>query len=199
MKRITQWQLLIKRYWFSYITSLCSCKPVSGCITLLSYKAVHNSFIKSAHKSFYVFSIKPVHVVVHNCSFYDFSPVARNVFVHASVCYAIFKTYVSLYSKYTINVRRKVFKVILQSLSVNTVCTSHVHISPTQAVVMLNSYSSLHVCDVLVSANLLCHVRKISSPTPSSKYYCHIRLRLMLLVKIFFIFTNNSWLYFLWL
>lgn len=78
-------------------------------------------------------------------------------------------------------------------------CTSHVHIPPTQAVVMLNSYSSLHVCDVLVSANLLCHVRKISSPTPSSKYHCHIRLRLMLLVKIFFIFTNNSWLYFLWL
>ena len=89
------------------------------------------------------------------------------------------------------------FKVILSSLSVNTVSvrpvnvvkvtitltyqyinptskhaiarklllsTSHVNTSPASAVVTLNSYLPLHVCDVPVRANLLFYVHKVSPP-----------------------------------
>ena len=39
---------------------------------------------------------------------------------------------------------------------------SHLNTSPTPAVIALNSYWPLHVCDVTVLLNVLCHVRKVS-------------------------------------
>ena len=44
--------------------------------------------------------------------------------------------------------------------------TSHVNTSPTPAVLTLNSSLPLHVCDVPVPANLLCHVCKVSPAIP---------------------------------
>ena len=105
------------------------------------------------------------------------------------------------FSECAVNVRRKVFKVVLSSLSVNTVSippvnvvkvtipptyqypnsaceyaivrkpvfsTSHANISPAPAVATLNSSLPLHVCDVPVAANLLCHVCKVSLSIPFS-------------------------------
>ena len=95
------------------------------------------------------------------------------------------------------------FKVVLSSLSVNTVSaplvnvvkvttsptyqytkpaskhvimrkpvfsTSHVNTAPAPAVVPLNSSLPLHISDVSVPANLLCHVRKVSPPIYLSAY-----------------------------
>ena len=39
---------------------------------------------------------------------------------------------------------------------------SHLYTSPAPAVIALNSYWPLHVCDVTVLLNVLCHVRKVS-------------------------------------
>ena len=46
--------------------------------------------------------------------------------------------------------------------------TSHFNTYPDPAVVTLNSSLPLHVWDVPVPANLLCHVRKVSPPIPLS-------------------------------
>ena len=127
------------------------------------------------------------------------------------------------FSECAVNVRCKVFKVVLSSLSVNTVSvppvnvvkvtttptyqytnpaskhaivrkpvfsTSHVNTPPAPAVVTLNSSLPSHVCDVPVSANLLCHVCKVSPPIPlpaNSPPYPDLILSL----KNFLIFTNN--------
>ena len=45
---------------------------------------------------------------------------------------------------------------------------SHVNTSPAPAVVTLNSFLPLHVCDVPVPANLLCYVCKVSPPIPQN-------------------------------
>ena len=104
----------------------------------------------------------------------------------------ICKASVTHFSECAVNVRRKVFKVVFSSLSVNAVSVppinvvrvtttptyqytdpvskhaivrkpvfsnSHVNTSPAPAVALLNSSLPLHVCDVPVPANLLCHVR----------------------------------------
>ena len=113
----------------------------------------------------------------------------------------ICKASVTHFSECAVNVRRKVFKIVLSSLSVSTVSvppvnvvkvtitttyqytnpsskhaivckpafsTSHVITSPAPVVATLNSSLPLHVCDVPVPPNLLCHVRKVSPPIPLS-------------------------------
>ena len=45
-------------------------------------------------------------------------------------------------------------------------CISHVITTPAPAVAILNSCLPLHVCDVSVPSNLLCHVRKVSPTIP---------------------------------
>ena len=111
-----------------------------------------------------------------------------------SVNHTIWKASVTHFSECALNVCRKVFKVVLSSLSVNTVSVNvvkvtttptyrhrnpvskhvflrkpvfsafHVNTLPAPAVVTLISSLPLHVCDVPVPANLLCHVRKVTSP-----------------------------------
>ena len=118
-----------------------------------------------------------------------------------SVNHAICKASVTHFSECAVNVCRRVFKVVLSSLSVSTVSvppvnvvkvtttptyqytnpaskhaivckpvfrTSHVITTPAPAVATLNSVLPLHVCDVPVPPNLLCHVRKVSPPIPLS-------------------------------
>lgn len=59
------------------LTPLSPCKMISYCIGVPSYKSFHSSFIKPAHQRYCVSSIKSVPVVVHNCSVYNFYPVAE--------------------------------------------------------------------------------------------------------------------------
>ena len=46
--------------------------------------------------------------------------------------------------------------------------SSHVYTSPAPVVLTLNLSLTLHVYDVPVPANLLCHVRKVPPPIPLS-------------------------------
>ena len=118
-----------------------------------------------------------------------------------SVNHTICKTSVTHFSECAVNVRRKMFKLVLSSLSVSTVSvplvnvvkvtttttyqyanpasknaivrkpvfsTSHVITSPVPAVASLNSSFPLHVFDVPVHPNLLCHARKMSPTIPLS-------------------------------
>ena len=103
------------------LTTVFSCKPVSDCISVLSYKSVYKSFIKPVHKPPHISSSKLVPVVVHKCSVCKSSPGTRNKFVQVSVNNIICKTSVYLNNIYTDNVWRKSFKVILPSLPVNTI------------------------------------------------------------------------------
>ena len=168
------------------LTHLSCCKPVSGSIRAPSYRSVHNCFIKLAHKSFSVQPCKYVPVLVHNCSIYNSSVSASNECVHLSSNSTICKPSVSLISKFTINVFRKGFNVVLNSLSVSAVSappvnvvnvttsstyqcsnlvskhavmrkfvlsSSNVNIPYAPAVVTLNFYLPLHVCDVPVPEN----------------------------------------------
>ena len=106
---------------FPTLTPLSPCKPVSDCISVWPYKSVHNSFIKPVQKPSYIYSIKNVPVIARKCSVYNSSLSARNECVHVSVNHTICKASVTHFSECTINVHRKVFKVVLSSLSVNTV------------------------------------------------------------------------------
>ena len=106
---------------FPTLTSLPPSKTVSDCISVSPYKSVHNSFIKPAQKLSYISSIKPVPLAVHKCSVYNSSLGARNECVNVSVNHTICKASVTHFSECTVNVHRKVFKVVLSSLSVNTV------------------------------------------------------------------------------
>ena len=105
------------------------------------------------------------------------------------------------FSECAVNLHRKVFNIVLSSLSVNTVSVPPVHVvkvttTPTYqytnqasehaivrepvfsishvntchapVVVTLYFASPLHIYDVPVPTNLLCHVRKVSAPTPHS-------------------------------
>lgn len=78
------------------LTPLSPCKMISYCIGVPSYKSFHSSFIKPAHQRYCVSSIKSVPVVVHNCSVYNFYPVARNECAHIYVNNATCKTFGSL-------------------------------------------------------------------------------------------------------
>ena len=186
---------------FPTLTPLSPRKTVSDCISVSPYKSVHNFFIKPAQKPSYISSIKPVPLVVRKCSVYNSSLGVRNESVHVSVNHTICKASVTHFSECAVNVRRKVFKVVLSCLSVSTVSvppvnvvkvtttptyqytnpaskhaivckpvfrTSHVITTPAPAVATLNSVLPLHVCDVPVPPNLLCHVRKVSPPIPLS-------------------------------
>ena len=110
------------------LTPLTHCKPVSDCINVLSHKSVQNSFIKPVHKPFYISSIKPVPVKVRKFSIYNSSLGAKNECVHVSVNNTSCKASVTHFSKCVTNVHYKVFKVVLPSLSVNTVSVPPVNV-----------------------------------------------------------------------
>ena len=105
---------------FSTLTSLSPRKRVSDCISISPYKSVHNSFIKPVQKPSYISSIKHIPLPVRKCFVYNSSLGARNEFVHVSVNYTISKASVNHFSECVVNVRRKVFKVVLSSLFVST-------------------------------------------------------------------------------
>ena len=63
---------------FPTLTPLSLGKPACDCISVLPYKSVHNSFIKSIQKASYISSFKPVAVVVYKCSIYNFFLGARS-------------------------------------------------------------------------------------------------------------------------
>ena len=65
--------------------------------------------------------MKPVSLFVCKCSIYNFSYGAGNECVHVSVNLVIFKTFVTHFSESAVNVRHKVFKVVLSRLSDDTV------------------------------------------------------------------------------
>ena len=88
--------------------------------------------------------------------------------IHVSVNHTVCK--VTHFSECAVNVHRKVFKVVSSSLSVNKVTS--------------NSSLPLHVCDVPVPANLLCHVHKVSPPIPLSAHLATLS-RLHALIKKF--------------
>ena len=148
---------------------------------------------------------------------------ARNECVHVSVKNTICKATATHFNECAVNIPRKVFKVVLPSLSVNTVSvppvnvvkvtttptyrytnpasthaivcksvfsTSHVNTSPVPAVVILNSYLPLYLCDVPVPTNLLCHIRKVSSPIHLSANVTTTSISHGL-IKNFFIFTYS--------
>ena len=103
--------------------------------------------------------IKPVPAVVRKCSVYSSSLDVRNECVHVSVNHTICKASVTHFSECAVNVRRKVFKVVLLSLSVNTVSVPPVNVvkvttTPTyqytnpaskQAIVCKPVFSASHV------------------------------------------------------
>ena len=97
-------------------------------MSILPYKSVHNSFIKPVQKPSYISSIKPVPLAVRKCSVYNSSLGARNECVHVSVNHTICKASVTHFSECAVNVRRKVFKIVLSSLSVSTVSVPPVNV-----------------------------------------------------------------------
>ena len=62
--------------------------------------------------------------------------------------------------------------------------TSDASISPTPAVATFNSYLPLHVCDIPISANLLCQARKMSPPAA-------LFLQIFTTTSIFYAFMKN--------
>ena len=113
---------------FPTLTPLSPRKSVSDCISVWRYKSVHNSFIKPVQEPSYTSSINPVPLVVRKCSVYNSSLGARNECVHVSVNHTICKASVTHFSECAVNVRRKVFKVVLSSLSVSTVSVPPVNV-----------------------------------------------------------------------
>ena len=93
---------------FPTLTPLSPRKLASDCISVSSYKSVHNSSIKPVHKPSYISFIKPVLVVVCKCPICNSSPGVRNECVHVSLIMQSVTCY------------RKVFKVVLPSLPVST-------------------------------------------------------------------------------
>ena len=208
---------------FPTLTLLSPRKTVFDCISVLPYKSIHNSFIKPVQKLSYIPSIKPISLAARKCSVYNSSLDARNecfnVFVNDTIC----KASVTHFSECAVDVRRKVFKVVLLCLSVSTisvppvnvvkvtttptyqctnqaskhaiVCklvfrTSHGTTTPAPAVATLNSILPLHVCDVPMPPNLLCHARKVSSPIPLSADLANTPI-LYVLIKRFFQFHQQ--------
>ena len=192
-------------------------------MSILPYKSVHNSFIKPVQKPSYISSIKPIPLVVRKCSVYNSSVGARNECVHVSVNHTICKASVTHFSECAVNVRRKVFRVVLSSLYVSAASvppvnvvkvtttptcqytnpaskhaimrkpvfsTSHVITTPAPVVATLNSSLPLHVYDVSVPPNLLCHVRKVSHPY-LFLWISPLHSDRMLSLKNFLIFTNK--------
>ena len=115
---------------FPTLTLLLCLKLVSDCISVPSYKSgifflskISSTFLRIflLINLFCVSSIKPVPVVAHNCSVYNSSSGTSNECVHFPANNIICKTSVSLINKCTVNYRCKVLKVVLPSLSVNTV------------------------------------------------------------------------------
>ena len=103
-------------------------KPVSDFIRVSPYKSAHNSFIKPVKKTSYISYTRPIPVVVRNCSVYNSSLGARNECVHVSVNQTICRASVTHFSECAGNVRRKVFKIVLSSISVNAVSVSPVNL-----------------------------------------------------------------------
>ena len=75
-----------------------------------------------------MYSIKPVLIIVRKYSVYNFSPVAMNECVHVSVKHTIRKASVTHFSECVVNVHRKVFKVVLSSLSDNAISVTLVNV-----------------------------------------------------------------------
>ena len=151
---------------FPTLTHLSPLKPVSNCISVSPYNSVDDSFIKPFHKPSYISSIKPVSVVVRKCSIYNSSPGARNECVHVSVKNAICKATVTHFNECAVNIPRKVFKVLLPSLSVNTVSVPPVNVVKvtTAPTYRYTNPASTHaiVCKSVFSTS---HVN--TSPTPA--------------------------------
>ena len=91
------------------------CTPVFDCITVLSYKSVHNSFLKPVKNSSYISSIKAIPLDVRKCSVYNSSLSTRNKYVHVSVNHAIWKAFLTHFSEYAAHVRGDVFIFVLSS------------------------------------------------------------------------------------
>ena len=113
---------------FPTLTLLSSRKSVSGFISISPYKSVHNSFIKPVQKHSNISFIKAVPAVVCKRPVYNSSLGDSNECVHFSVNHTVCKASVTHFSKCVVNVRRKVFKVVLSSLSVNTASVPPVNV-----------------------------------------------------------------------
>ena len=87
----------------------------------MPYKSAHNSFVKPVQKPSYISSIKPISLIVRKCSVYDSSLGARKECVPISVNHTICKASATHFSESAVNVRRKVFKVVLSCLQISTV------------------------------------------------------------------------------
>ena len=133
---------------FPTLTPLSPRKPVSDCISVSPYKSVHNSFIKPVQKPSYISSIKPISLVVRKCSVYDSSLGARKECVPVSVNHTICKASVTHFSECAINVRPKLFKVLLSSLSVSIVFIPSVNVVKvtTISTYQYTNPASKHVC-----------------------------------------------------
>ena len=151
---------------FPTLTPLSPCKPISDCISVSPYKSVHNSFIKPVQKPSYISSIKPVPLAVRKCSVYNSSLGARNECVHVSVNHTIYKASVTDFTECAVNVRRKVFKVVLSSLfaskvSVSPVNVEKVTIKPTY------QYTNPASKHAIVRQPVFSTSHVITSPAPS--------------------------------
>ena len=151
---------------FPTLTPLSPHKTVSDCIRVSPYKSVYNSFIKPVQKPSYISSIKPVPLAVRKCSVYNSSLGARNECVHVSVNHTICKASVTHFSECAVNVRRKVFKVVLSSLfaskvSVPPVNVEKVTIKPTY------QYTNPASKHAIVRQPVFSTSHVITSPAPS--------------------------------
>ena len=106
---------------FPTLTRLSPRKTVSDCVSVSPYKSVHNSFVKPVQKPSYISSIKPISLVVSKCSVNDSFLGARKECVSVSVNHTICKASATHFSESAVNVRRKVFKVVLSCLPISTV------------------------------------------------------------------------------
>ena len=90
---------------------------------------------------------------VYNCS-----PGTRNECVHVSVNSTIRKASVTLFSKCAVNIRRKVFKVVLPSLSVNTISVPPVNVVKFTTIVV---YYSRRTTRNLPGQGSFCEIRAL--------------------------------------
>ena len=106
---------------FPTLTPLFSCKHISDCINVPSYKSVRNSFIKPVHKTSNASSVKTVPEFVYKCFIYNSSPDAREKSCHVSVNDTICKASITYFSECNANICRKTFEVVLASIYGNKV------------------------------------------------------------------------------
>ena len=177
---------------FSTLKRLSPRKTVSDCVSVSPYKSVHSSFVKPVQKPSYTSSIKPISLVVRKCSVYDSSLGARKECVPVSVNHAICKASATHFSESAVNVRRKVFRVVLSCLPISAVPVPPVNVvqvttTPTyqytnpaskQAMVSKPVFRTSHVITtpapavVTLNSALPLHVFDVPVPPNLS---CHVR------------------------